>query len=183
MDVVTSWFSKSADFVTIVSLIIVLVQFVLTLSKILTNKDEVIGKYVKALLKVYKSVKQGSSDRNKPTSVVGVMLLRRAKSFSIAYILLFAALALQLGLQPANLTVSILILIIAISFFINQQTTEYRIKKGLYGSSENEATEIIEFILAHSKNEDFPNGGAKAEIFPREETKEFLEGLKGLQEG
>ena len=124
-------------------------------------------------------------------TVIGLLVGQKARQISSAYV----ALILALILYPLTSLLlifeikSIVIAFIALLFillFINQKSLEYRIKKGLYGSNEYEAREILSFIINHSDKSNFTDGSGLREIMPAAEPDnvygiEVIEGVRGAE--
>lgn len=108
--------------------------------------------------------------------LLGFLLAKKARQSSVAYFFLFLSLILYwylsaLSIIPVRIGVLLFISALIIALFIGQQLLEYRIKKGLYGTNEYEAREIIEFILSNKDKSDFTGGKGFKEIFLEPEVK------------
>jgi len=104
-------------------------------------------------------------------TIVGVMVGKRLKRDNKAYLLLISAAVFQLFLAALSssafsVTTLGIILIFIGCLSINQRVLEYRIKRGLYGSTAYEANEIVQFITEHSDKSDFTDGGKKKPLAP-----------------
>lgn len=85
-------------------------------------------------------------------TIVGLMIGHKANRDTIAYILLLGTAAVHiilsiLGVVQFNLNLLALLSFFFIALFLNQEALRYRIKKGFYGTSEDEARDIIEYML------------------------------------
>jgi hypothetical protein len=65
-----------------------------------------------------------------------------------------------------NYWLILLIILLAGSLFTSRQLLRYRIRKGYYGTNEDEAREIIQFILEHAEDTDFSSGDGPKKIMP-----------------
>ncbi|HEY0156506.1 MAG TPA: hypothetical protein VGF28_04360 [Thermoanaerobaculia bacterium] len=125
-----------------------------------------------------------ASDRSEKATIVGVMLLRRARDLAIAY-----AIALLFGLVVAlvpsvNHMYRIAALFTCISFVallvVWQYTTKFRVKRGYFGSSEAEMRQILQFVLANADLSDFKDDyGRLKPIFPDADADEFATAAVG----
>jgi hypothetical protein len=54
---------------------------------------------------------------------------------------------------------------LALVLLLRQQVFEWRIRKGSYGTNDEEAREIIAFVVDQSSNIDFTDGGGQRKLF------------------
>lgn len=120
-------------------------------------------------------------ESQKSQSIVEIMIDNKGNKVQKAYILLAITLLAQLGFayftkSEVNNWFMFLTLFLAGVIYLNQVILEYRIKKGLYGTNDYEAREIIEFIFTNAEYIDLSGGGGAKRIFPEpeKETKENI---------
>jgi hypothetical protein len=137
---------------------------------------------------------RGGHEKQKDTlgvTIVGILISRKAKQNFVAYLSLFISLITytiiarlsHLEIRPE---VVLLILGLILALFINQKILEYRIRKGLYGTNEYEAREILGFILSHADKSNFSGGQGLKEILPVpgiDDLHEYepVEGIRGAE--
>lgn len=121
-----------------------------------------------SLIKNYVS----STDRSaiNRSTVVGMLVGNKIKQDTKSYTYLSSALALHvsavfLGGVELNTGVLALLFTMISGLMINQKVLEYRIKKGLYGTSPYEVREILKYIEEHSDPDDFNDEGGRKKIF------------------
>lgn len=137
---------------------------------------------------LFQKMKEQRASRKKDIdiTIVGLMVGVKAKQNAMAYAFLFLALFVYFYVSrdvtyALDLVVLIIISALILALFINQKILEYRISKGLYGSNEYEAREILRFILSHTDKSNFSDGQGLKEILPTPELesstdKETIEG-------
>lgn len=106
---------------------------------------------------------------NKST-VVGMLVNEKIKKDAKSYLYLTLVLILHIALaalgvmeQSAYFMAFILVMISAL--MINQKVLEYRIRVGLYGTTQYEAREIIKYAEDHSNPDDFNDGEKRRKVF------------------
>jgi hypothetical protein len=124
-------------------------------------------------------------------TVVGLLVSRKAKQTSLAYLALFSAFLIYylfslIGILILNPLVLLFIAVLILALFINQKALEYRIRHGLYGTNEYEAREILNFILSNVDKDDFTTGSGLHEITPEPESESIYdvvgdEGMAGVR--
>ena len=116
-----------------------------------------------------KTARSVSKNEVEETTIIGMMMGKKIKKDTRAYLLLFAGLVTYLlfGLftSQINLFGLMLIILAILALQLNQKVTEYRIKKGFFGTNYYEAREIIQFIVENA-DENFYSGGKIKEILP-----------------
>ena len=121
-------------------------------------------------------------------SVVAIMLLRQRRTtfqslalLIIAYATYVAWFALTSATPsvgaPAILVGGILLVLAKEWLF------RFRVRSGLYGSSEREAREIVDFILSNADDIDFTDSGNRKRIISDADVKGIIDDLKGLPHG
>jgi hypothetical protein len=115
----------------------------------------------------------------KTVSVVGYMTTKSFQKVGIAGGILLAALLGYLIIDnfvwDLNLAFLMFLGIYSFVFAANQLAFRYRVSKGYYGTTASEAREIIQFIIDHSDDPDFPSG--KKQIFPERDLEELRKTL------
>lgn len=126
---------------------------------------------ISAITKIHSELNDIRSEDKKSNTIVGMMLGEKVKKASKAQISLIGCLLLHLLLvffSVVNFS-SFLFVVISVGFLfihIDQKLVDYRIRKGWYGKNEFEAKEIINFVLSHSKKDDFNNSDGLKRIIP-----------------
>ncbi|MCZ2459169.1 MAG: hypothetical protein LC128_06045 [Chitinophagales bacterium] len=119
-----------------------------------------------------KTAKSVSKNEVEETTIIGMMIGKKIKKDTRAYILLFTGLViyLLLGLFTAqpNLLGLMFFALAILALQTNQKVTEYRIRKGFYGTNYYEAREIIQFVVENS-DENFYSGGKIKKLMPEPE--------------
>lgn len=104
------------------------------------------------------------------STVVGMLVGKKMKEDTKSYVYFLCALLLQGALTLAGVIelnaylLGFLVLMVS-ALAINQKALEYRIKRGLYGSTPYEVREIIKFIDEHADKNDFNDQGGARKIF------------------
>jgi hypothetical protein len=173
--------SGSANIFDIVSAFIMIMAFVSNLLLILgaffliTDNDS--GKFLKKSLTEREELSRRSLVD--ATSIIGHMIALSSRRFSLIVTALFISLLMYfffdvfvLDLNPVFLLFLFLYTIIVTT---NQLIAQYRISKGYYGTTSSEAREIVQFIIDHSDDPDFPSG--KKQIFPERDLEELRKTL------
>jgi hypothetical protein len=115
----------------------------------------------------------------KSVSVVGYMVEKSFQRVEIAGGILLAALLGYVIIDnfflDLNFTFLGFLVLYAFVFAANQLVFQYRVSKGYYGTTASEAREIIQFIIDHSDDPDFPSG--KKQIFPERDLEELKKTL------
>jgi hypothetical protein len=119
-----------------------------------------------------KTAKSVSRDEVEETTIIGMMIGKKIKKDTRAYVLLFAGLVIYLlfGLFTAqtNLLGLMFFALAILALQLNQKVTEYRIRKGFYGTNYYEAREIIQFVVENA-DENFYSGGKIKKLMPEPE--------------
>jgi len=109
--------------------------------------------------------------RSSTTTIAGLMVVHRASNSAaakfaiVAATSLYVALSFKFGATSSPWVLgSLALLFMALS--VQDWLLSYRIRKGLYGSSEHEAREMLEFIVAHSDKFDFTDGDRLRKLLP-----------------
>ncbi|CAH8188383.1 hypothetical protein [Vibrio aestuarianus] len=130
----------------------------------------------------------GSAKDRKANTIVGVMLLEKAKKGTIQQTILILAIVAHLFIvwfTPSDISQFVLLFlaVLLLAVFVDQKLIEFRIRKGWYGSNEFETRELIEFITLHSNKDDFNDGSGAKRIIPNPEADlatEHEESKKGV---
>jgi len=109
------------------------------------------------------------------TTIIDMMLEKKAKTDAKSYLYFTLAIVAHLLFviffkTNTNYWLMFLVVLLAGSLFANRQLLRYRIRKGYYGTSEDEAREIIQFILEHAEDTDFTDGDGTKKLMPDPET-------------
>lgn len=128
---------------------------------------------VEALAKQISDAGESTKDK-KTNTIVGVMLLEKAKKGAIQQLIiilcvLFYTLIAWLTESDINPLVLLFLFLLLLAIFLDQKLMELRIRKGWYGSNEFETRELIEFISLHSNMDDFSDGNGAKRIIPNPE--------------
>lgn len=104
------------------------------------------------------------------STIVGMLVGRKIKQDTKSYIYLLIGLLVHISLYFFGVTDINIYLITGLIFLVgalsvNQKITEYRIRKGYYGSTPYEVREIIKYIEEHSDPNDFSDGDGKKALF------------------
>lgn len=114
-------------------------------------------------------------------SVVGYMLVQQARKQQIVVTVLavsaVAYLAIGFFWRSLDPALPIFLLIAALAFAINCAAVDYRARKGFYGTAPDEGREIIQFILEHTDDPNFPSD--RSPIFPEAELAEWRREVLG----
>jgi len=135
------------------------------------------------LAKTYieKTIKVVSGQETNENTIVGIMVGNKIKADTKSYVFLLSALIIYIVISavaqsPLNLMVVLFITSLIGALHLNQKILEYRINHGLYGSTEYEVREILQFVLSHSDKTDFTNSdGVMKELLPKPEIEERRE--------
>ncbi|HAT2715243.1 TPA: hypothetical protein ACSP71_003187 [Aeromonas hydrophila] len=116
----------------------------------------------------------GSAKDRKANTIVGVMLLEKAKKGTIQQSILILAIVAHLFIvwltgSDISQFVLLFLAVLLLAVFVDQKLIEFRIRKGWYGSNEFETRELIEFITLHSNKDDFNDGNGAKRIIPNPE--------------
>ncbi|CAK2367986.1 hypothetical protein [Vibrio sp. 10N.222.55.B11] len=115
-----------------------------------------------------------SAKDRKANTIVGVMLLEKAKKGTIQQSILILGILAHLFIvwltdSGINQFVLLFLAVLLLAVFTDQKLMEFRIRKGWYGSNEFETRELIEFITLHSNKDDFNDGNGAKRIIPNPE--------------
>ncbi|EGQ7873374.1 hypothetical protein H8Q54_004261 [Vibrio parahaemolyticus] len=127
-----------------------------------------------ALDVIAKQIEESDSEDRKSNTIVGVMLLEKAKRGTIQQTVLFFCIIVHLFFgwiigTGVNYYALLFISILLLAIFMDQKAMEYRVKKGWYGYNEFETRELIEFISIHSNKDDFNDSDGAKKIIPNPE--------------
>ncbi len=116
----------------------------------------------------------GSAKDRKANTIVGVMLLEKAKKGTIQQAILLLAIVVYLFIvwftaSDISQFLLLFLTVLLLAVFLDQKLIEFRIRKGWYGSNEFETRELIEFITLHSNKDDFNDGNGAKKIIPNPE--------------
>jgi hypothetical protein len=117
------------------------------------------------------------SDKNAPElevkdiTIVGMMLDKYSASDAKSYVCLLLSVVaysifVLLSKSTINYGVVLFVVVLAGILYTNRELLVYRIRKGYYGTTEEEARDIIEFILDHSDDTDFTDGSGIKKLMP-----------------
>ncbi|MBE3705193.1 hypothetical protein HJ207_21905 [Vibrio parahaemolyticus] len=111
---------------------------------------------------------------NKKNTIVGVMLLEKAKKGTVQQAILISSIAVYVSSvwfmnSDINQFVLLFLAFLLLAVFVDQKLMEFRVRKGWYGSNEFETRELIEFITLHSDKDDFNDGSGAKRIIPNPE--------------
>ncbi|OMO23054.1 MULTISPECIES: hypothetical protein [Vibrio] len=128
---------------------------------------------VETLAKQIADSDESAKDR-KANTIVGVMLLEKAKKGTIQQAILILAIVAHLFIvwftaSDISQFVLLFLTVLLLAVFLDQKLIEFRIRKGWYGSNEFETRELIEFITLHSNKDDFNDGNGAKRIIPNPE--------------
>lgn len=118
------------------------------------------------------------SKENVSDTLIGVMLNKKAKTYTRSFvflllpIILFALLSILTDVKIEPLLIYANIFFLA-STLINQKILEFRIAKGYYGSNEYEAREMLRFVAENSDGTNFSDGTGLMP-FPAEDMTKFV---------
>jgi len=104
------------------------------------------------------------------STIVGMLVGNKIKQDTKSYVYLLIALLIHLGMSLFSVMdinpylISGLIFLIG-GLSVNQKITEYRIRKGHYGSTPYETREIIRYIEEHADKNNFTDGDGKKKLF------------------
>ncbi|MDH6024946.1 hypothetical protein [Vibrio splendidus] len=122
------------------------------------------------------SLKDTSKART--NTVVGMMLKEKLDGSNKNCLLIIAGLIAYICLAFFNLvqfhfTAFIIPLCLLVAMYLDQHLIIYRVKKGWYGRNEYETREIINYVIAHAKPEDFNNDGGLKTLMDKPERKQL----------
>ena len=112
---------------------------------------------------------KASISTSRRVTVVELLADSKSKRIRIASFLLiftgsvYVTLSLGYGQEP-KIGILAIVVFFFLVFSINQKILTYRIHKGIYGTNEYEAREIITYILSNSDKEDFSDGDASKRL-------------------
>ena len=134
---------------------------------------------------LYSESDDGSAEKKRSKTIVGVMLLERLKKSAKLQLVLALCLVINflVSLLP-TIDFSYFLLAVAslllLCIHADQQLIDYRIKKGWYGKNEYETKEIINFIISHSNKDDFNDSGGLKRVIPLPEIEAEPEKASGF---
>lgn len=132
---------------------------------------------------------KNKKEREFNLTIAGMLLGSKARQSIISYFSLVSSALVYILFSitwehELNSSIILFLSVCLALVHVNQKILEYRVSKGLYGRTEYEAREIINYILSHSDKSDFSDGDKLKIIFPehvKEENKETaLEGALGV---
>ena len=116
-------------------------------------------------------------------SIVDLMLQEKARNTNVIMFVLILFEGLSLfgvayeffsatpSVQSPYLYSCFICFFLVLALRLNQLVTQYRIRKGYYGTTENEAQEIVQFIISKADDPNFPSGKNR-QIYPNNEATE-----------
>ena len=114
-------------------------------------------------------------------SVVSIMRSRRSAQIRSTLIILSVGVIVNFIMtlrgSTSNIGISIIFLVLIVGVLLKQAVFEYRIRKGMYGTNEREAREIITFILQESQNIDFDDQGKPKRLITEEDLEEIKQDI------
>lgn len=117
---------------------------------------------------------------NQRIAIISIFLTERKKNNVI--IILFYLVAITEFIYYEKDLYAILSIIMLVLLIIHWQLLSYRINKSYYANNAYETLELIEFIVANSKDIDFSDGDNQKSLFPEKETKNVNEAaIKGVK--
>jgi hypothetical protein len=105
------------------------------------------------------------------SSVIGLVVLQRNGQADAGSLALLSAFACEIALSklfdfPASLLLLTLFIALIAFLRISDLIINHRVTGGDYGTSEDEAREILHFILEHSNKSDLFRGGKLKDLYP-----------------
>ena len=119
------------------------------------------------------------------TTAIAALVHRKARQRQTASFVLLAALAAYVFITPVlGLLLSRFVIAIGAGACLLLQSAEfsmsYRVRHGLYGTTEYEARQIIAFILNHADRSDLEGGLGAADIQLNAEAEELIQSNWGM---
>jgi hypothetical protein len=109
-------------------------------------------------------------------SIVGIISKRHSDNTRLALNIVLVGMVVALLISmflPAGLLFVSLLALLAVALVVRLAAFTYRLRRGLYGTTEREAREIIRFILAEADHIDFTDRGKPKKILSEQDLAEL----------
>ena len=122
---------------------------------------------------------------SKGLSIIGVMVRQRGRSSRLGYIALasmtvvYSVVSFAMGWQ-LEAGVFVLISLVCAVLFAREQLFLERVRSGSYGGNEEEAREIVRFVLENRSHIDFTDGGKPKRIISQSDLTDILDSPQSI---
>jgi hypothetical protein len=117
-------------------------------------------------------------------SIVGIVTQNGKEAETLAALLLIIFGAWLDQLSPAvPFAARLLLCFMGLAILARGWLVQYRVRKGFYGRTEAEAREILQFVLDHTKDTDFTDGGKPKKVISPQDLEEIQARVQGVLAG